>query len=137
MTDSSGLPPAIPFAPDYRAAGVLLHITSLPSRYGIGDFGPQALAFVDRLVEAGQSWWQTLPLGQPDKGNSPYQSPSTFALNTALISPDRLRDDGLLVDNDLASVSFPDPPSRISSSSPAGSVAALIVSFPPRPLIVS
>jgi 4-alpha-glucanotransferase len=107
MSDSLGPPPAIPFAPDYRASGVLLHITSLPSPYGIGDFGPQALAFVDWLVGAGQSWWQTLPLGPPDRGNSPYQSPSTFALNTSLISPDRLRDDGLLLSTDLASAAFP------------------------------
>ena len=108
MSDSPGLPPAIPFSPHYRAAGVLLHITSLPSPYGIGDFGPQAFAFVDRLAAAGQGWWQTLPLGPPDRGNSPYQSPSTFALNTALISPDRLREDGLLMASDLAGAKFPD-----------------------------
>jgi 4-alpha-glucanotransferase len=108
MSDSPSLPPAIPFPPGYRASGVLLHITSLPSPYGIGDFGPQAFAFVDRLVAAGQGWWQTLPLGAPDRGNSPYQSPSTFALNTALVSPDRLREEGLLMASDLAGVAFLD-----------------------------
>src|SRR5436190_17756652 len=54
-----------PFRPDYRAAGVLLHITSLPSTYGIGDVGPSAFAWVDRLAAAGQSWWQVLPWGPP------------------------------------------------------------------------
>ena len=54
-----------PFPPEYRASGVLLHVTSLPSPYGIGDLGPAALAWIDRLHEAGQSWWQALPLG-PD-----------------------------------------------------------------------
>src|SRR5262249_40452252 len=52
-----------PFPPDYRASGVLLHVTSLPSRYGIGDVGPSALAWIDRMHEAGQSWWQALPIG--------------------------------------------------------------------------
>ena len=52
-----------PFPPDYRASGLLLHVTSLPSPYGIGDVGPTALAWIDRLADAGQSWWQSLPLG--------------------------------------------------------------------------
>src|SRR5881397_1449844 len=52
-----------PFSPEYRASGLLLHVTSLPSPYGIGDLGPGAFAWVDRLHEAGQSWWQALPLG--------------------------------------------------------------------------
>ncbi len=51
------------FPQGYRAAGLLLHVTSLPSRFGIGDLGPAALAWVDRLGDAGQSWWQALPLG--------------------------------------------------------------------------
>ena len=85
-----------PFPPDYRASGVLLHVTSLPSPYGIGDVGPAALAWVDRLHEAGQTWWQALPLGPTGYGNSPYQSLSSFAGNVLLISPDLLIEDGLL-----------------------------------------
>jgi 4-alpha-glucanotransferase len=62
------------FAASYRASGVLLHVTSLPSRYGIGDVGPAAVAWVDRLHDAGQRWWQALPLGPTGYGDSPYQS---------------------------------------------------------------
>ena len=67
-----------------------------PRRYGIGDLGPAALAWIDRLHEAGQSWWQALPLGPTGYGNSPYQSLSSFAGNELLISPDGLIEDGLL-----------------------------------------
>jgi 4-alpha-glucanotransferase len=63
MNDHSPRVALPPFPPDYRASGVLLHVASLPSPYGIGDVGPAALAWVDRLREAGQSWWQALPLG--------------------------------------------------------------------------
>ena len=63
-----------PFPPEYRASGILLHVASLPSRYGIGDLGPAALAWIGRLREAGQSWWQALPLGPTGYANSPYQS---------------------------------------------------------------
>jgi 4-alpha-glucanotransferase len=87
---------AYPFPPEYRASGVLLPVTSLPSRYGIGDFGPAACAWIDRLSEAKQSWWQALPLGPTGYGNSPYSSLSSFAGNELLISPDRLMEDGLL-----------------------------------------
>ena len=52
----------VPFAADYRASGILLHVTSLPSPHGIGDLGPTAISWADRLAEAGQSWWQSLPL---------------------------------------------------------------------------
>ena len=86
----------IPFAPQYRASGVLLHVSSLPSPYGIGDVGPAAFAAVDRLQAAGQSWWQALPLGPTGYGNSPYQCLSSFAGNGLLISPDWLIDEGLL-----------------------------------------
>jgi 4-alpha-glucanotransferase len=89
-----------PFPPDYRASGILLHVASLPSSYGIGDVGPAALAWVDRLREAGQSWWQALPLGPTGYGNSPYQSLSSFAGNELLISPDGLIEDGLLQASD-------------------------------------
>src|SRR5215469_10821213 len=58
------------FPPEYRGSGLLLHVTSLPSAYGIGDVGPCALAWIDRLQEAGQGWWQALPLGPTGYGNS-------------------------------------------------------------------
>jgi 4-alpha-glucanotransferase len=86
----------LPFPAEYRASGLLLHVTSLPSRYGIGDVGPAALAWVDRLHDAGQSWWQALPLGPTGYGNSPYQSLSSFAGNGLLISPEWLVEDGLV-----------------------------------------
>ena len=69
---------AHPFPPEYRASGVLLPVTSLPSRHGIGDFGPSASAWIDRLSEAKQSWWQALPLGPTGYGNSPYSSLSSL-----------------------------------------------------------
>src|ERR1700757_1142970 len=96
MSDDGGRLSFPPFPPEYRASGVLLHFTSLPSPYGIGDMGPAALAWVDRLHEAGQSWWQALPLGPTGYGDSPYQALSSFAGNGLLISPELLIVDGLL-----------------------------------------
>ena len=87
-----------------RAAGVLLHPTSLPGRYGIGDFGPAAYRFVDFLVEARQSYWQTLPLGPTGYGDSPYQSFSAFAGNPLLVSPDTLATEGYLPPEAIATV---------------------------------
>jgi len=95
-----------PFPPEYRGSGVLLHVTSLPSPYGIGDVGPTAVAFIDRLHDAGQSWWQALPLGPTGYGDSPYQSLSSFAGNELLISPDWLIEDELVSRRDCASRSF-------------------------------
>src|ERR1700682_567049 len=95
------------FPPGYRAAGVLLHVTSLPSRYGIGDLGPAAFAWIDRLCDAGQSWWQALPLGPTGYANSPYQALSSFAGNWLLISPDGLIEDRLLRASDCEGHSFP------------------------------
>ncbi len=104
MSDrGAGIPP---FPPGYRASGVLLHITSLPSAYGIGDLGPGAFGWVDRLHEAGQSWWQALPLGPTGYGDSPYQCLSSFAGNGLLISPDGLIADGLLRAADCAGHAF-------------------------------
>src|ERR1019366_1256436 len=77
-----------------RASGILLHPTSLPSRGGIGDFGPSAYAFVDFLASARQGLWQVLPLGPLGYGNSPYSSTSAFAGNPLLISLERLADRG-------------------------------------------
>src|SRR5262245_15910320 len=95
-----------PFPAEYRASGVLLHVTSLPSPYGIGDVGPTAVAWVDRLHDAGQRWWQALPLGPTGYGDSPYQSLSSFAGNPLLISPDWLIEDELVRPADCAGVSF-------------------------------
>ncbi|MBP8676053.1 MAG: 4-alpha-glucanotransferase [Methanoculleus sp.] len=90
-----------------RGSGVLLHITSLPSAYGIGDVGPAAQRFLDILAGAGQRYWQILPLNPtfPAFGNSPYQSNSAFAGNTWLISPEQMVADGFLDAADIA-----DPP---------------------------
>ena len=88
-----------------RAGGVLLHPTSLPAPYGIGDLGPDAFAWVDWLAEAGCRIWQILPLGPTGFANSPYQSLSSFAGNPLLISLSSLKDDGLLTEPDLAPLS--------------------------------
>jgi 4-alpha-glucanotransferase len=96
-----------PFEPGYRASGILLHVTSLPSRFGIGDLGPSAFAWIDRLAAAGQAWWQVLPLGPTGFGHSPYQAMSSFAANPLVISPDRLIEDGLLKESDCEGRSFP------------------------------
>jgi 4-alpha-glucanotransferase len=95
-----------PFPAGYRASGVLLHVTSLPSPCGIGDVGPAAVAWLDRLQEAGQRWWQALPVGPTGYGDSPYQSLSSFAGNVLLISPDWLVEDELLEKADCPSGSF-------------------------------
>ena len=96
-----------PFGPDYRGSGILMHVTSLPSRYGIGDVGPAALAWIDRLREAGQSWWQALPIGPTGYGNSPYQPLSSFAGNELLVSPDWLVEDGLLQEDECDAGNVP------------------------------
>ena len=88
-----------------RAAGILLHPTSLPNKYGIGDFGTEAFEFVDFLQKSKQTYWQVLPLGQTGYGDSPYQCFSAFAGNIYLISPDKLLEAGFLTEQDLA-----DPP---------------------------
>lgn len=93
-----------------RYSGILLHPTSLPSPYGIGDLGTGAYEFVDYLVEAGQKLWQTLPLGPTGFGDSPYQSFSAFAGQKLLISPQLLLQDGLLWVEDVQDV--PDFPPR-------------------------
>src|SRR4051794_28892419 len=84
------------FVPGYRASGVLLHIASLPSPYGIGDVGRGAFTWIDRLRDAGQQWWQILPLGPTGYGNSPYSCLSSFAGNELFISVESLVEDGLL-----------------------------------------
>ena len=94
MSETNRLAPLFP--PEYRAAGLLLHVTSLPSPYGIGDLGSAAFSWIDHLHDAGQSCWQSLPLGPTGYGNSPYQSVSSFAGNNLLISPANLIADGLV-----------------------------------------
>ena len=93
-----------PFMSTNRASGLLLHITSLPGRYGIGDLGPEAYRFADFLSESGQKMWQVLPVVPVGYGYSPYASPSTFAGNALFISPDHLLELGLLQGEDVQSV---------------------------------
>lgn len=83
-----------------RKSGVLMHISSLPSKYGIGTLGEEAYNFVDFLKESGQGFWQILPIGPTSFGDSPYQSPSTYAGNPYFIDFDLLRHDGLLEESD-------------------------------------
>lgn len=85
-----------------RASGLILHPTSLPGRFGIGDLGRAAMDFVDFLAAAGQTYWQILPLGPTGYGDSPYQCFSAFAGNTLLISPEKLIEDNLITESDLA-----------------------------------
>ncbi len=96
MSNAGGPASVPPFPAEYRASGLLMHVTSLPSPYGIGDLGPSAFSWVDRLHDASQRWWQALPLGPTGYGNSPYQAMSSFAGNAMLISPASLISDGLL-----------------------------------------
>ena len=89
-----------------RAAGILLSITSLPSKYGIGCFSKSAYDFVDWLKDAGQTYWQILPLGPTSYGDSPYQSFSTFAGNPYFISLEALIGEGVLTDEECDSADF-------------------------------
>jgi 4-alpha-glucanotransferase len=85
-----------------RASGILLHPTSLPGPYGIGDLGPAAFRWLDWLADSGCRLWQVLPLGPTGYGDSPYQCFSAFAGNPYLISPELLLEEGLLTRNDLS-----------------------------------
>jgi len=87
-----------------RSSGILLHPTSLPGRFGIGDLGPECYHFLDFLHEAKQKLWHILPLGPTGPENSPYQSRSSFARNPLLISPEKLLDEGYLNKRDLRDV---------------------------------
>lgn len=92
-----------------RKNGVLLHPTSLPGKYGIGDLGPEAFRFIDFLEESGQTLWQVLPLGPTGYGDSPYASFSTHAGNPMIISPDLLLKEGYLSDPDFENMPDFDP----------------------------
>lgn len=93
-----------------RSSGILLHPTSLPGRWGIGDLGSAAYQFIDFLYDAGQRLWQILPLGPTGFGDSPYQCLSSFAGNPLLISLDRLVEETLLTDADLTGETAPPMP---------------------------
>lgn len=95
-----------------RSAGILLPIFSLPGRYGAGTLGAEAREFVDFLRDAGQRWWQILPIGPTGAGNSPYTSESTFAGNPLLIDLEPLAAEGLLDRSDLEAAEIP-PSARI------------------------
>jgi 4-alpha-glucanotransferase len=90
-----------------RAGGVLLHPSSLPGDYGIGDLGPECLNFINWLAEAGQGLWQVLPLGPTGYGDSPYAPFSSFAGNELLLSPDLLAKAGLLTDAEREAARLP------------------------------
>ena len=87
-----------------RYSGILMHITSLPSRYGIGDLGKGSYDFIDIIEKTGSLLWQILPLGPTGYGNSPYSPRSSFACNELLLSPDELLNDGYLSGDDIAKV---------------------------------
>ncbi|WP_316847165.1 malto-oligosyltrehalose synthase [Pedobacter psychrodurus] len=93
-----------------RSAGVLMHVTALPSSFGIGDLGPAAFKFVDFLAAARQRYWQVLPLNptKKDSGYSPYSSSSAMAGNIMLISPESLFEEGLLSESDLNACILPE-----------------------------
>lgn len=95
-----------------RRSGILLHPTSLPSNFGVGDLGQAAYTFIDKLAEANQSLWQVLPLVPTDNGGSPYSSCSAFAGNALLISPEKLMEDGLLTEADLQAA-YVEPSARV------------------------
>lgn len=96
-----------------RGAGVLLPVTSLPSPYGIGTFGRAAYAFVDFLRDAGQRYWQVLPLGPTSYGDSPYQSFSAFAGNPYFIDLDLLTEEGLLTPEEIAACDWGNDPAAV------------------------
>ena len=92
-----------------RLSGILVHPTSFPSPYGIGDLGQGAYAFIDFLEKSGQHLWQVLPLGPTGFGDSPYQGFSAFAGQPLIISPANLKELGLLSDADFADMPQWDP----------------------------
>ena len=96
-----------------RSCGILLPVFALPSPYGIGTLGRAAYDFVDFLRQAGQSWWQMLPLGPTGYGDSPYQSFSSYAGNPYFIDLDLLRRDGLLTAQEIASLAWGSDPARV------------------------
>ncbi len=96
-----------------RASGILMHISSLPSPWGIGTFGREAYAFADFLAEAKQKYWQLLPLGPTGYGDSPYQCSSAFAGNPYFIDLDALCADGLLLQEEIREIPWGDDPAQV------------------------
>ena len=96
-----------------RSSGILMPIFALPSPYGIGTLGKAARDFVDFLADAGQAWWQILPVGPTSYGDSPYQSPSTYAGNPYFIDLDLLKEDGLLTQAEIDAVNWGDNPAKV------------------------
>lgn len=103
-----------------RSSGLLLHPTSLPGPYALGDIGPAARRFVEYLARAGQRWWQMLPIGPLGGGDSPYDSPSAFAGSPLLISLEGLVEDGLLDSADLSTL----PPAPAAHRADYGAAVA-------------
>lgn len=114
-----------------RAAGVLLHVTSLPTAFGTGDLGPAAFAWVDRLSNARIGLWQILPMNLPASGGAPYSACSAFAGNVYLISPERLREDDLIDDAELKSLRRK-PSSRVDFTDVRKSRDAMLVGIAER-----
>ena len=96
-----------------RASGILLHITSLPGQFGVGDLGANATEFLDFLESSGQQVWQVLPLGPPALGDSPYSCYSAFAGNRLLISPSQMVADGWLRAEDAAPLAESESPENL------------------------
>lgn len=96
-----------------RSCGILMHISSLPSPYGIGTFGEEAEKFADWLKEAGQKYWQVLPIGPTGYGDSPYQPFSSFAGNPLLIDLDELVEHGYLAKKSLDNSDYGADPSYV------------------------
>ena len=96
-----------------KAAGILFAVSSLPSKYGIGCFSKEAYRFVDWLKEAGQTYWQILPMGPTGYGDSPYQSFSTFSGNPYYIDLEVLIQDGLLTRDECRKIDFGDDPESV------------------------
>ena len=101
------------FLLERRRAGILMPLFSLPGKYGIGSFSKEAREFVRFLKEAGQSYWQILPMGPTGYGDSPYQSFSTFAGNPYFIDLSTLVEEGLLLEEELSDLSFSDSEERV------------------------
>lgn len=107
---------SVPHLSNPRRAGLLLHVTSLPGRFGVGDFGPAAENFLRWAAAAGQRLWQVLPLGPTGFGDSPYGGHSSFAGHSLLISPERLAEEGWLSGDELAEAAV-DETARVSFAS--------------------
>ena len=97
-----------------RESGILMHITSLPSAYGVGTMGKEAFRFIDFLEKSGQAYWQILPVTPTGFGDSPYQSCSTYAGNPYLIDLDLLVEEGLLKKSELNRIQWMDSADRVN-----------------------